>query len=127
MALCLIVFFFSILFLQSWPTQQKNVFLETLQNYSKKSLSHPADVFPVRFLELLDRTYGFSACKNAEIMLRWQSLCLESEADWILPHVVEFITSQGRMKFARPLYRLLRASAMGKQLAIDTFEANKDM
>jgi leukotriene-A4 hydrolase len=113
--------------LQNWPTQQKNVFLETLQNFSKKSLSHPADVFPVPFLELMDRTYSLGASKNAEIMLRWQTLCLESEATWILPSVVDFITSQGRMKFVRPLYRLLRDTSIGKQLAIDTFEANKDM
>lgn len=113
-------------FLQTWSTQQKNVFLETLQGYTKKSLSHPADVFTVAFLELMDRTYQFGASRNAEIMLRWQTLCLESEAPWILPQVVDFITSQGRMKFARPLYRLLRASSIGKQLAIDTYEANRD-
>ena len=75
----------------------------------------------------MDRTYAFSESKNAEIMLRWHTLCLESEAAWVLPAVVEFITSQGRMKFARPLYRLLRDTSIGKQLAIDTFEANKDM
>jgi leukotriene-A4 hydrolase len=112
---------------QDWPTQQKNVFLETLQGFSKKSLSHASDVFPVPFLELMDRTYKFGESKNAEIMLRWQTLCLESEAEWIVPSVVEFITSQGRMKFVRPLYRLLRDTAIGKQVAIDTFEANKSM
>jgi len=113
--------------LEGWSTMQRNVFLETLQNYTKKSLSHPSDVFTVAFLELMDRTYSFGASKNAEIMLRWQTLCLESEAQWIVEPVVDFITSQGRMKFARPLYRLLRASTIGKQIAIDTFEAKKDM
>jgi hypothetical protein len=113
--------------IKNWPTQQRNVFLETLQNFSKKSLSSPAEVFPVEFLVLLDNTYKFTESKNAEIMLRWQTLCLESEASWILPHVEEFITSQGRMKYVRPLYRLLRNSAMGKELAISTFEKNKDM
>jgi hypothetical protein len=113
--------------IESWPTLQKSVFLETLQNFTKKSLSHPSDVFTVPFLELMDRTYSFSASKNAEVMLRWQTLCLESEAEWIVAPVVDFITSQGRMKFARPLYRLLRASSIGKQIAIDTFEAKKDM
>lgn len=102
------------------------MFLETLQAYSKKSLSHASDVFTPAFLQLMDSTYNFGASKNAEIMLRWQTLCLESESAWILPQVVDFITSQGRMKFARPLYRLLRTSTIGKQLAIDTYEANKD-
>ncbi|KAJ1389378.1 leukotriene A4 hydrolase, partial [Ochromonadaceae sp. CCMP2298] len=109
-----------------WSAQQKNVFLEQLLQHSKSSPLSPEEVFPVPFLECLDATYNFSASHNAEIMLRWQSLCLLSEADWITPHVVAFITSQGRMKFARPLYRLLRASSKARQLAIDTFELHQD-
>lgn len=60
-------------------------------------------------------------------MLRWQTLCLHSECPFILPYVVDFITSQGRMKFVRPLYRTLRRSEIGKTVAVETFEAKKDM
>jgi hypothetical protein len=77
-----------------WSAQQKNVFLEQLLQHSKSSPLSPEEVFPVPFLERLDATYNFSTSHNAEIMLRWQSLCLLSEADWITPHVVAFITSQ---------------------------------
>ena len=99
------------------------MFLETLEKHAEEK----DEDFSVAFLELLDATYNFSASKNAEVKLRWQTLCINSEAAWILPQVVEFITSQGRMKFVRPLYRLLRASDMGKQIAIDTFEAKQNM
>lgn len=113
--------------IKSWSTQQINVFLETLANHAKGHELSPEEVFSVPFLECLDNTYGFSKSKNAEIMLRWQSLCLMSEAKWIVPQVVAFITSQGRMKFARPLYRALRGSTVGKQDAIDTFEKFQNM
>ena len=54
-------------------------------------------------------------------MFRWQSLCLKSEALWIIPKVVEFLGSQGRMKFVRPLYRALANLQQGPGLAKDTF------
>lgn len=116
--------------LDKWSVLQKNIFLEVFLNHIKYTLSTtpltPEEVFPLAFLELLDRTYEFSVTKNCEIMLRWHQICIVCEAHWILPRAVEFISSQGRMKYVRPLYRLLRGSMMGRQIAIDTFEAKKD-
>ena len=116
--------------LDKWSVLQKNIFLEVFLNHIKYTLSTtpltPEEVFPLAFLELLDRTYEFSSTKNCEIMLRWHQICIVCEAQWILPRAVEFISSQGRMKYVRPLYRLLRGSTMGRQIAIDTFEAKKD-
>lgn len=40
--------------------------------------------------------------------------------------IVYFITTQGRMKYVRPLYRALHESKMGKDLAVDAFLKNKD-
>lgn len=45
----------------------------------------------------------------------------------IVPYAVEFVKSQGRMKYVRPLYRALRSSNVGAQAAVDTFEQNKQM
>ena len=116
--------------LMQWSVLQKNIFLEVFLNHIKYTLSTTPltaeEVFPVAFLELLDNTYELSASKNCEVMLRWHQICIVCEAQWILPRVVEFISSQGRMKYVRPLYRLLRGSTMGKQIAIDTFEKKKD-
>jgi hypothetical protein len=116
--------------LDKWSVLQKNIFLEVFLNHIKYTLSTtpltPEEVFPHPFLELLDQTYEFSVTKNCEIMLRWHQICIVCEAQWILPRAVEFISSQGRMKYVRPLYRLLRGSTMGRQIAIETFEAKKD-
>ncbi len=82
-------------------------------------------MYPVEFFDALDGVYCFSTSRNSEILLRWQSLCLRSEYTKVLPQVVEFITKQGRMKFVRPLYRLLFSVAAAT--AVETFDAFKDL
>ncbi|CAG8832016.1 15949_t:CDS:10, partial [Gigaspora margarita] len=56
---------------------------------------------------------------------RWQQVCLKSEYELIFPHVVKFVTEQGRMKYVRPLYRLLNQTKNGSELAKKTFRENK--
>jgi hypothetical protein len=60
---------------------------------------------PIPVVEAMDALYGMSAIKNAEIRFRWEWICLSAEWETIFPDVVDFITSVGRMKFVRPLYR----------------------
>jgi leukotriene-A4 hydrolase len=57
------------------------------------------------FLKSLDKAYGLSESGNAEVKYRWQSLCLRSDAKWIVPQVVAFVTSQGRSVTARQKQR----------------------
>lgn len=107
--------------MQGWSSQQMQIFLETFANFALPegtSFSH-------RFLLQLDEAYHFSASRNAEIMFRWQSLCLRSNMAYIVPFVKDFITSQGRMKFVRPLYRALATSTVGKGLAMQVFQEHK--
>ncbi len=111
---------------QGWSTQQTSIFLEILQTYPAEQDLVQEDFYGDAWLQALDRAYGFSAKKNAEIQLRWQAICLGSNVQWIVPNVVDFITSQGRMKFVRPLYRALRASTVGRMTAVQTFEENKN-
>ena len=82
--------------------------------------------FSSELLQSIDRAYSLTSSNNSEVKFRWQSLCLHSDCDWIVPHVVNFITSQGRMKFVRPLYRLLRSSSVGAETAVQTFAANSE-
>lgn len=108
-------------------TSQKTLFLDLLIIHANSHESLDAEeVFPTAFISALEDTYQFTSSRNAEIRLRWCNLCIHSECEWILPHVVDFITTQGRMKFVRPLYRSLRDSEMGAKLAAETFKANKD-
>ena len=54
-------------------------------------------------------------------VLRWQRLCMQHKEERIVPHVVEFLKAQGRMKFVRPLYRDLFAWAEQRHVALATF------
>lgn len=62
--------------------------------------------------------------KSSSINL-YLTLSLPAGDTDVLPHVVDFLSEQGRMKFLRPLYRALYKSKEGKQLALDTFAAQK--
>lgn len=108
--------------IQGWSTDQKTLFLD--------KLLERASTAPLRELTLikLNQVYGLNTVRNAEIKFRWQMVCLKSAVPWIFPLVTEFVLSQGRMKFVRPLYRALRdASPTGEALAIETFTKNSKM
>lgn len=108
--------------LKDWSTSQRSIFLEKLISFSDQE----SIVIPSSTLQSIDSLYSFGESNNAEIKFRWQKLCLKSDVEWIVPQVKEFIISQGRMKFVRPLYRALRLSSAGAQVAIDTFEQYQD-
>ncbi len=111
--------------IEGWGSSQICLFLEAMQNHKNADGSDHA--FDICVLKEIDEVYELSARKNAEIKLRWHTLCLRSNAKWIVPHVTDFIISQGRMKFVRPLYRALRMSKVGGKLAQEVFDKNKDM
>lgn len=77
-------------------------------------------------LRAMSDLYQFPLSQNAEILFRYCELAILAEDVSILPTVTRFITTQGRMKFTRPLYRALYKSRMGQELAVSTFLANKD-
>lgn len=77
---------------------------------------------PIQTLETIDKVYSVSAgfiidvanitlqlssSKNAEIRFRWYQLGIRAEWPAIVAGTVEFLVSQGRMKYVRPLYRLV--------------------
>lgn len=45
----------------------------------------------------------------------------------VYPDAMKMATEQGRMKFVRPLYRSLFGTSSGKELAVSTFNANKQV
>jgi leukotriene-A4 hydrolase len=106
--------------LTGWSSQQTCVFLEAMLDHVDDKANPP---FPEDVLKAIDAAYNFTASKNAEIRFRWQRLCLASDVAWIVPHVFDFVKSQGRMKFVRPLYRSLAASSAADE-ARKIFMAN---
>ncbi|ORY43806.1 leukotriene A4 hydrolase [Rhizoclosmatium globosum] len=103
-----------------FSTNQTVVFLETLLTESSSTK------FSVAVLDTMDSVYKLTQVRNCEIRCRWQELCLASGREAIFPEVVEFVTTMGRMKYVRTLYRALRkCSAAGEQLAKATFVKHK--
>ena len=100
-----------------WSTLQKQIFLERLLGRTEKE--GPMSV-PV--LETMDQQYYLSSTKNAELRFRWTVLCLRAGAKFIVSNALDFVTTQGRMKFTRPLYKELGKSKMSSALALDTFK-----
>ena len=106
--------------MDGWCTQQRCIFLERLLEHTKDPLA----AFSVSTLQEMDTLYQLSASNNAEIKFRWQSLCLQCDALFVVPQVVAFVTQQGRMKFVRPLYRALFARV--PDTAVRTFQSFAD-
>ena len=109
--------------ISSWQTQQTLVFLNSLLQ-DKDAQGETTNASTLR---AMNDKYLFIDSGNSEIRFRWQKLCLRAEMEEIIPHVVKFVLEQGRMKFTRPLYKLLYQSNMGKAIAVQTFVENKDI
>ncbi|GAB5030618.1 leukotriene a4 hydrolase [Nannochloropsis oceanica] len=103
-----------------WTTLQKQIFLERLLGRMEKE----GRMMGVPVLEAMDREYQLSSSKNAEIRFRWTVLCLRAGAKFVVGNALDFVTSQGRMKFTRPLYKELYKSKMASSLALEIFKKN---
>lgn len=108
--------------ISKWVTNQTTCFLDfmlvTLESQGKQVKASTT--------RKMDSLYNFSSSKNSEILHRFSLLSIGAEDKAILPVVLKFITTQGRMKFVRPCYRALYASKMGRKAAIATFLEHKD-
>lgn len=80
-----------------WTSAQRQRFLDALR--SKK----PAKEQLPRLAEL----YGLKTTKNCEERFRWYMLCLDMGDESHVSDALGFVTSVGRMKYVRPLYRAL--------------------
>ncbi|KAI9488525.1 peptidase family M1-domain-containing protein [Zychaea mexicana] len=98
--------------IEKFTSTQKIVFLERLTD---------CEPLPHRLLAKMDELYKMTEIRNADVRFRWQQLCVMASYKPIYPHIVEFVTEQGRMKFVRPLYRLLYKAEGGAELAKETY------
>ncbi|KAI9345247.1 hypothetical protein BDR26DRAFT_856601 [Obelidium mucronatum] len=109
--------------ISEFSTNQTVVFLETLMT---EASSANGVKFSIAVLDTMDSVYKFTVGRNCEIRCRWQELCLASGREVIFPEVVDFVTTMGRMKYVRPLYRALKkCSTAGEKLARETFLKHK--
>lgn len=112
-----------------WSSGQITCFLDAILSLTLPSSSAEvahSQPLKVGTLRAMNALYSFSASKNSEILVRYCRLAIAAEDESILPVAIRFITSQGRMKFIRPIYKALFSSKIGKEIAVQTFLANKD-
>ena len=100
--------------ISSWATASIICFLDALQGH----------VLKLSTIFAMNAKYGFADSLNAEILFRFCQLALAAKDRYILPVVVRFVSTQGRMKFTRPLYRSL--CQFDRALAIETFLQHQD-
>ena len=83
----------------------------------------------VNVVKSLDDLYGLSAMKNSEIRCKWLQLRLAAGDAGAFEPARDMLTSQGRMKFLRPLYRSLSKSKAegGVTFARETFTDARNM
>ena len=90
-----------------WTTQERLRFLNKLP----RKLAAPR-------LAALDRALGLSAAGNSEIRFAWLQLAIANRYDPAVPSIEQFVTTQGRRKFVRPLLTALAEDkAWGRPIA----------
>jgi leukotriene-A4 hydrolase len=91
---------------QGWTTQHWLHFLSKLpEAMSKTQLSD------------LDAAFGFTKTGNSEILSAWLMRAIANKYEAAYPALENFLLSQGRRKFLKPLYTELAKTAEGKAMA----------
>jgi len=101
--------------ISTWVSSQSVVFLERLQSF--------APSFSPAAVRTLGTTYGYATTQNIELLSRYLSIGLMARASDTYAPAAHLLGTIGRMKFVRPLYRLLAQA--DRALALRTFEQNK--
>ncbi|RMZ73555.1 leukotriene A-4 hydrolase [Pyrenophora seminiperda CCB06] len=101
--------------ISSWVSNQSVVFLERLSSF--------APSFSAENVHTLGATYGYANTQNIEVLSRFLQIGLAAKAKETYEPAAELLGRIGRMKFVRPLFRLLGKA--DRELAVRTFERNR--
>ncbi|KAF2762984.1 putative leukotriene A-4 hydrolase like protein [Pseudovirgaria hyperparasitica] len=102
--------------IKGWVGNQSVVFLERVQLFPKPLKAGD--------IELMGQAYSYDKSQNAELVSRYYGIGLQAKAEAVYQPTADFLGRVGRMKFVRPLYKML--NACDRKLAIATFEKNKN-
>lgn len=100
--------------------QQKLFLLELIEQVDKND----GTFGPEKVAVMVDK-YQLKKVINSEVRCSWLTLGLKAHFEGAIQEAVKFVSEQGRMKYLEPMYRGLFTWPKTKQLALDTFEANK--
>lgn len=73
----------------------------------------------------LDKSFNLTASPNNEIAHSWLLISVNNWYEPALPRLYEYLTSIGRNKLVKPLYRALSQTEQGKELGKRAFEEAK--
>lgn len=92
---------------KSWDPKQKLCLLNSLSARILSGARGTRDDVPwdQRAARLMQNIYSFDAMRNSEMRFCWCRLALAAKYEPVLENVTNFLKSQGRMKFVRPLYK----------------------
>ncbi|KAF2198666.1 leukotriene A-4 hydrol [Delitschia confertaspora ATCC 74209] len=102
--------------IEGWVANQSVVFLEKVQGF--------AETLSPDLVKLMGKTYQYDQSQNIELVSRYYSIGLKARYQEVYGPAAELLGKIGRMKFVRPLFRLLNEA--DRDLAVKTFEQNKD-
>ncbi|KAK2708397.1 leukotriene A-4 hydrolase-like [Artemia franciscana] len=85
-----------------------------------------AENIPEEAIKQMEKAYALNDNHNSEIRLRWMRLCIQGRWKEQVSPALDYATSQGRMKFVRPIFRDLYGWEEMRQKAIDAYYAHKD-
>ena len=109
----------------AWTNGQRVKFLDRLLELQKGEGG--AAAVPAEMLRAVGSAYGFDRTRNCELRFRYLTASLVAGDEGVHAAAVAMLTTQGRMKYVRPLYRTLAASgARGRALALRTFRAHRN-
>lgn len=108
--------------MQKWSTLQIVAFLDKLLELCEDK---PLTLETIHAIECANEL--LKTTKNSEINCAWYMIKLKSGDESVIPPLKDFLKSQGRMKYLKPLYRALYESSIpnAKELATKIFNENK--
>jgi len=90
-----------------WTTDERLRFLNKLPRKLPKAR-----------LDTLDQAFGLNGARNMEVRFAWLDLAVANRYDPAIPSLEQFLTTQGRRKFVRPLIKALAEdSGWGRPIA----------
>jgi len=117
----------------AWIDKSKKITPEDTSSYSVNQLSGLIEelikserIFELDEVKAVLSVEKINGTKNFDLQFVIYQLCLKCNYVDALPNIVTFLESQGRMKYVRPIYRGLFASSFGKEIAVNTFQKNKN-
>ena len=95
-------------------------------HFLEEIVSRKPEGFSSATLAAMGEAYDMGNIVNSEIRMTWLTLCLTSKDMSCFPQVEQFVASQGRQKFVRPMYRLMaKCGPEGLQKAQTLFEEHR--